>query len=241
MVIVSLIKLVVESVKTVAVNSGTAAFPGSDAEMVKVVVALVFGSIDPPLAHATGVPAPVFAQVIPFGGAVPPVTAKVAGAIPCPAVSVYVGEVFAGAPYVRPCTPSVFGGTRFVVYVLSAGCTVIVSLLSVVVVSVTTVAGNAGTARFPGSEAEMLNVLVTLAAGSAVIPLVHTTGVPAPKFEQVMPGGGEVPPVTANVTGAIPVPAVSVNVGEVFGANPYVRPCAASSGPFGTAFGRFSE
>jgi hypothetical protein len=98
MVIVSLLNAVVMSVKTVGESAGTALLPMSDAEMVKVVVVLVFGSIDPPLAHVTGVPAPEFAQVIPFGGAVPVVTANVTGAIPCPAVSVYVGEVFAGAP-----------------------------------------------------------------------------------------------------------------------------------------------
>jgi hypothetical protein len=110
-----------------------------------------------------------------------------------------------------------------------------VSVLSPVVVSITT-AVNAGVTISPASLPVSENVLVVLAVVSAVIPLVHTTGVP----EQVIPLGGEVPPVTANVTGAIPVPAVSVNVGGVCGANPYVRPCAASSGPFGTAFGRFN-
>jgi hypothetical protein len=79
-----------------------------------------------------------------------------------------------------------------------------------------------------------------LVFGTGGAPLVHTTGVPAPEFVQVMPIGGAVPPVTANVTGAMPVPAVSVNVGEVWGETPYVRNCTASGGPFGVVFVTFS-
>ncbi len=111
--IVSLLNVVVVSVSTVGERAGTAALPASLPDKLNVDVMLVTGRATLLLLQTTDVPGPVFGQVIPPGGEVPAVTASVTGPMPEPAVTVKVGDIAAGAPYVRNCTPSVLGGVRF--------------------------------------------------------------------------------------------------------------------------------
>ncbi len=71
--------------------------PASLPDKLKADVVLVTGRTTLLLLQITGVPTPV-AQVIPPGGDVPAVTARVTGAMPWFAAKVKVGEVAAGAP-----------------------------------------------------------------------------------------------------------------------------------------------